>query len=113
MPGRGKDSESVSALVGRLVDDTRGLAKAELELAKARVGERVTSYRAAAIMFAVAGALGFAGLIALIIGLILSLATLVGPGLATAIVTLATFALAGVLAMIGKSKLAKPEREVR
>lgn len=111
MLGRGTDREGIGALLGRLAEDTRGLARAEIDLAKARVGERVSSYKDATIFFVAAGVLALAGLIALLVGLIMSLATLIGPGFATAAVVLAVFALAGVLAMIGKGKLAKPRQE--
>lgn len=103
--------ENVSALVSRLVTEARGLASAEVTLVKARVGERVSAYKSAGIFFAVAGVLALAGLIALLVGLILTIATLVGPGFATAIVIVVTFAVAGVLALIGKSRLAAPKIE--
>jgi hypothetical protein len=100
------DEEGLATLVAQLVDDARGLASAEVALVKARVGERTSAYKNAAIFFVVAGVLALAGLIALLVGLILSLATLIGPGLATAAVVLAVFAIAGVLAIIGKGRLA-------
>jgi len=100
------EDESIATLVTQLVDDARGLASAEVALVKARVGERASAYRNAAIFFVVAGVLALAGLIALLVGLILSLATLIGPGLATAAVVLGVFAIAGVLAIVGKGRLA-------
>lgn len=100
------EEEGIATLVGQLVDDVRGLAGAEVALVKARVGERATAYRSAAVFFVLAGVLALAGLIALLVGLILSLATLIGPGLATAAVVLAVFALAAVLGIIGKGRLA-------
>jgi hypothetical protein len=105
------DEEGLATLVAQLVDDARGLASAEVALVRARVGERTSAYKNAAIFFVVAGVLALAGLIALLVGLILSLATLIGPGLATAAVVLAVFAIAGVLAIIGKGRLApaKPQ----
>ena len=109
--GRGQESESVGTLVGRVVEDARGLAKAELSVAKARLGERVASYKTAVIFFALAGTLALAALIALLVGLIVTLATLVGPGYATAIVVVVVFVIAAVLGLIGKAKLARPEPE--
>ena len=100
------EDESIATLVTQLVDDARGLASAEVALVKARVGERASAYRNAAIFFVVAGVLALAGLIALLVGLILSLATLIGPGLATAAVVLGVFAIVGVLAIVGKGRLA-------
>jgi hypothetical protein len=100
--------EGVPELVGRLVDDTRGLVSAEVELYKAKVAERVTAYKAAAVLFAIAGVLGLVGLIALLVGLIMTLATLIGPGLATLVVVGVVFAAAAVLGLMGRSKLAPP-----
>ena len=103
--------QTVSALVARLVTEARGLAGAEVALVKARVGERVSAYKNAVIFFAIAGVLALAALIALLVGLILTIATLVGPGFATAIVVVVTLVLAGVLGIIGKGRLAAPPLE--
>ena len=105
--GQSKE-EKLSTIVGNLVDDTRELAKAEIALTKAKVGERVAAYKNAVIFFAVAGVLALCALIALLVGLIVSLATLIGPGFATAAVVIGTLVIAAVLGMIGKGKLAKP-----
>ena len=101
--------EGLGSLVGRTVEDARRLVTAEIALFKARAAERLTAYRGAITFFAIAGVLALAALIALLVGLILSLATLIGPGLATAAVVLAVLVIAGVLAMIGKSRLAPPK----
>lgn len=109
MHGSGEEDENVGTLVSRLVDETRGLAGAEIALYKARIGERVSAYRNAAIFFAIAGVLALAALIALLVGLIVTIATLVGPGFATAIVVVATLVIAAVLGIVGKGKLAAPK----
>lgn len=101
----------VATLVTQLVDDTRELVGAEIGLYKAKAGERLQAYKGAAIFFGIAGVLALAALIALLVGLILSLATLIGPGLATAAVVGATLLIAGGLAMIGKGRLAPPRLE--
>ena len=98
------DDESLSSIVGRLASETKSLATAEVAVYKAKFGETASAYKSAAMFFAVAGTLALAALIALLVGAILTLATLVGPGWATAIVVV-VLALAGILAMIGKSKL--------
>ena len=100
--------EGVPELVGRLVEDTRGLVTAEVELYKSKIAERVTAYKAAAVLFAGAGVLGLVGLIALLVGLIMTLATLIGPGLATLVVVGVVFAIAAVLGLMGRAKLAPP-----
>ena len=107
-PPASADEPSLATLFSTAASDARALAGAEVELFKARLGERVTAYRGAVTLFAIAGVLALAALIALLVGLILSLATLIGPGLATAVVVLATLILAGVLALIGKGRLAAP-----
>lgn len=105
------DHPSVGTLASQLVADARDYAQAEVGVAKAKALEKVARYKNAGVFFAAAGVLALAALIALLVGLILTLATLVGPGGATAIVVGATFALAGVLAMLGKGKL-KPAPEI-
>lgn len=104
------EDEGIATLVSQLIDDARGLAGAEVALVKARVNERASAYKNAAVFFVVAGVLALAALIALLVGLILSLATLIGPGLATAAVVGTVLVIAGVLAYIGKGRLtpAKP-----
>lgn len=101
--------ESVPELVGRLVDDTRGVVAAEVELYKAKAAERVSAYKSAAIFFGAAGVLALAALIALLVGLIMTLATLIGPGFATVVVVFAVLAIAAVLGLIGRGKLARPD----
>lgn len=100
--------EGLTTLVGRLVDDTREMVSAEIGLYKARAGERIGAYRNAVVFFAVAAVLALGGLLALLVGAIMTLATLVGPGWATLIVVGVVFAIAAILALIGKGKLARP-----
>jgi hypothetical protein len=100
----------IPELFSRLTGDARELAQAEIALVKAKVGDGVTRYRSAAINFAIAGTLAFCGLIALLFGLILSLATLVGPGFATAIVVGIVLIVAGIFAWRGRAALAPVSR---
>ncbi|GAA0671400.1 fatty acid desaturase [Sphingomonas insulae] len=100
------EDEGIGALVSQFVEDARGLASAEVALVKARIGERASAYKNAAVFFVVAGVLALAALIALLVGLILSLATVIGPWLATAAVVVGTLAIAAVLAIVGKGRLA-------
>lgn len=106
MTGERVDADAgIGELVSQLAADAREMAQAEIALAKARVTESVTRYKTAAIYFAAAGVLALAALIALLVGLILSLATLIGPGLATVAVVGGVLLIAAVLGMIGKSRL--------
>lgn len=97
--------DSIPQLVTQLATDARDVAKAEIALAKTKALFAVTRYKAAAIRFAIAGVLGLAALIALLVGAILSLATLIGPGWATLAVVGVVLVVAGLLAMSGKAAL--------
>ena len=98
--------EGVSTLVHRAVADARELASAEIALVRAKASERIGAFTSAAIFFGIAATLAMSALTALLVGLILSLATLIGPLGATGIVVVVTLLIAGILAMIGKGKLA-------
>lgn len=101
--------DSLPALVARLTGDAHEMAAAELALAKAKVSNVTARYKAAVAFFAVAGVLALAGLIALLVGLILSLATVTGPGLATLAVVGGVMAIAVILALIGKARLTRKD----
>jgi hypothetical protein len=103
------DEPSLATLAGQAFDEGRALAKAEIALVKAKVSERIGAYRSAIVFFAIAGVLALAALIALLVGAILSLATLIGPGWATLAVVAGVLVIAGVFALIGKGRLAAPD----
>lgn len=103
-------AEGLPQLLSRLTTEARELAQAEIALAKAKVSDKTTRYRNAAIFFAAAGVLALAALIALLVGLILTLSTLVGPGFATLIVVGVVLVIAGILAYVGKGRLAPSPR---
>lgn len=96
----------LAGLVHQLAGDAREVASAEIEVHKARLGEKVTRYKGAAIYFAIAGVLALGAFIALLVGLIMTLATLVGPGWATLIVVGVVLAMSAVLGVLGKGRLA-------
>lgn len=98
--------EGISTLVHRAVADARELATAEIALVRAKANERIGAFTSAAIFFGIAGVLALSAVTALLVGLILALTTLIGPLGATAVVVVVTLAIAGVLALIGKGKLA-------
>jgi hypothetical protein len=89
--------ESVGALLSRLVEDGKSFARAEIgyyrTLAIAKLGEATGGL----VLGMVALVLLLSAVTALLVGLILTLATLVGPGFATLIVILATLLVAGLL----------------
>jgi hypothetical protein len=88
---------SIRELIERLLDEAVDYARAELELFKARVLERTDSYRRAALLFAVAAAVGLAGVVTLFVGIAIALARWIGP-LGGAI--LSTFLAAGVAGLL-------------
>lgn len=91
----------IGTLIGRLVEDGKAYAYAEIDFVKALAGERLRAAKSGMI-FVVAGLVLLHGaLIALFVGLVLSLATLVGPFWAMLIVVLTTGLIGGVLAKIG------------
>ena len=86
--------ESIGDLFGRLVDDGRAYARAELDVLRQIARHRAARARNGLILLAVGGVLLLTALIALVLGLVLGLATLIGP-------VLAGLAMAAVLAGIG------------
>ncbi len=102
----GVDELPLPALVSRLIDDAREVAQAEVAVYKAKAAERAQAYKGAIVFFAIAGVLVLEALGALLVGLIMTLATLIGPGWATLIVVGIVVALAGLLGFIGKGRLA-------
>lgn len=88
-PVRNPQEDSIADLVGRLLDEGREVARAEVNLYKQITLRRSARAKSGLVMLVAAGILGwFAGL-ALTFGLVLALATLIGPlasGLALALV---------------------------
>ena len=92
-------------LVKRLSEQASRLAHQEVELAKAELllqGKRVETGLG---MFGGAGALGFYALGALVAAAVLGLATAVSAWLSALIIALLLGAIAGLLALQGKSKM--------
>lgn len=104
------DRVSVPALVTQLLHDGVDLVRAEVRLAKARAGAKLAEVKVGAIFLAAAALIAFLGLIGLVVGLVMALATLVGPGFAGLIVLVVALLIAGVLGLLGAKRLsAKPQ----
>ena len=86
--------ESVGDLVGRLIEDGRNYARAEVELLRQIARHRAARARNGLIALAAGAVLLLSSLTALILGFVLGLATLIGP-------VLAGIAVAAVLAGSG------------
>ena len=108
----GPADDKLTTLVPRAIEEARAVAVAEIALYKAKAGERLVAYRNAAIFFGIAAVLALSAVTALLVGLIITLATLIGPGLATAVVVVGVLVVAAILGLIGKRKLAPPDIEL-
>lgn len=91
-----------------VAEDASALVRAEIQLAKAELAESAKTKAAGAGLLAGAGILGWLALQGLLVAAALALA-LVVPGWAAAlIVSAALLAIGGILALVGKGKLATP-----
>jgi len=107
--GEEQEEAPLGELVGRLIDQGKGYAYAEVGLAKALATARVETLKlplallAAALLFVIAGVVVFCMTIAL------ALATLIGPLAGGLVATVVALGIAGSLALVAKKKLsAKP-----
>ena len=117
--GDGADlsDRSMAELVKQLADQTTALVRQEVELAKAELTEKGKRAGIGAGMFGGAGVVGLYALGALTATIILVLDTAMDAWLAALIVAVAYGAIAGVLALMGRSKVqqatpAAPQRTV-
>src|ERR687888_1590183 len=104
--GAGNTEPSVAELVKQLSEQTSRLARQEVELAKAELSVKGKRAGQGAGMFGGAGLFGLYALGALTAAAILALATAVAGWLAALIVAVVYGAIAGVLALTGKDKVA-------
>jgi nitrate/nitrite transporter NarK len=104
--GAGAPSEaSLAELIKQLSEQSSRLARQEVELAKAELAYKGKRAGIGAGMFGGAGVFGFYGLGALIAAAILALATAVTAWLAALIIAVVLAAIAGVLALQGKTQV--------
>ncbi len=93
-PVHDPNEQSIGDLVGRLVEESRIYARAEIDLLKQIARHRAARARTGAILLAAGVVLLLSSLTALILGAVLALATLIGP-------LLAGLAVAALLAGVG------------
>ena len=103
----GSREQSTADLLRQLSEQTTTLVRQEIELAKVELTEKGKKAGIGASMFGGAGALGFYALGAFTACLILALDLAVAGWLAALIVTVVYGAIAGVLALTGKKKVAE------
>jgi uncharacterized membrane protein YqjE len=101
------DEQSTAELLRKLSEQTTELARKEIELAKVELQEKGRKAGIGAGLFGGAGAVGFYALGAFTAFLILLLDTATAAWLAALIVTVVYGAIAGVLAMRGKTKVSE------
>lgn len=104
-PAHDPRDESIGDLVGRLVEDGREYAKAEIGLYKQIARYRAARARNGLVLLLAGGVLALSALTALIIGFVLGLATLIGPVLAGIAVALVLAGLGLFLVKVGVSGL--------
>ncbi|MGI8524350.1 MAG: phage holin family protein [Nocardioides sp.] len=113
----GGPEPTLGALVHDLTQQLPELIRSELRLAQAEMAEKGKRAGIGIGMFSAAGLLAFFGLTCLVATAIIALALAVTAWLSALIIAVVLFIIAGVVAMMGKSKVnaatpAKPERAV-
>ena len=95
----------IGELVGRLIDQGKGYARAEVGLAKAVATAKVDAAKLPVLLLAVALLFVIAGVVTFCITLALALATLIGPLAGGLVATVIAFAIAAGLALVARNKL--------
>lgn len=100
-----RDEPSLAELTKQLSDQTTALARKEVELAKAEMSLKAKRLGIGAGAFGAAGLIGVLALGAVTAAAILALAEAVDAWLAALIVGLVYAAVAGILALLGRSRV--------
>jgi hypothetical protein len=87
-PFRSPQEESIADLVGKLIDEGREVARTEVNLYKQIALRRSAMAKSGLILVSAAGVIALLAGIGLVVGLIMALATLIGPLAATLAVVL-------------------------
>ncbi|MHA6723051.1 phage holin family protein [Sphingomonas sp. RS2018] len=97
--------DGIGATVAQVAEDAKAYAAAQVELYKTVARVRIRAGKSGIVFGVLAAVLAIAAFGALLVGLILSLATLIGPLGATGVVVIATLAIAGVLGWLAGKQL--------
>ena len=95
----GSDEAPIGDLFGQLIDDGKAYARAEVDLVRARAVGQAERAKWPAIFGGAALAFGFAAVIALVLTIVLALASLLGPLGGGLMATLIILLIAGGLAL--------------
>ncbi len=101
------ENASTGQLISQLTEQISRLVRDEARLAQAEVTQKAKRLGVGAGLFGGAGLVAFFGLAALITAAILALALVLPAWLAALIVAVVLFAVAGVLALVGKKDVEK------
>jgi hypothetical protein len=101
----------LGGLIGQLVEDARTLAQAEIKLFKSKAFALLRRSRTAILLLLIAACLAFASVVALMLGLVLALAPLVGAALAGVILLVGGLLFAALLGWLAIRLLAGPPRK--
>jgi hypothetical protein len=103
--GLDPDEAPIGELFGRLVDQGKGFARAEVGLVKAIATAKADAIKLPAILLGAALLFVIAGVVVFCMTIALALATLIGPLAGGLIAALITFGIAGGLAFVAIKKL--------
>jgi hypothetical protein len=106
------DEPGIAALAMQAVEDAKRWTRAEAAYYKALAGERGVDAGVAGGLAVAALSLAQAAIVALLVGLVLTLAPPTGPGVATLIVVATTLAIAGVLAFMALGRVRRATRPI-
>jgi hypothetical protein len=107
VPPPAPEDTSTGQLIGQLTEQISRLVRDEARLAQAEVTQKAKRLGVGAGLFGGAGLFAFFGLAVLIAAAVLALALALPGWLAALIVAVVLFAIAGVLALVGKKDVDK------
>jgi len=98
--GLDQDEPPIGELFGRLIDQGKGFARAEVGLARAIATAKAEAVKLPAILLGAALLFAIAGVVVLCMTIALALATLIGPLAGGLVATLVAFGVAALLAWV-------------
>src|SRR5579872_3377172 len=104
-PGPPSPERPVGELVHELIEDGKAYARAEIGLAKTIAAAKGKALAVPAAMFGIAFLCGLAAIVALAVGVVITLETFIGPLAAGFVGMLIFAAIAGLLGWAGYNKL--------
>lgn len=115
-PQASDDSRSLSELFSGVVENLQNIVRSEVQLAKTELQEEAKKAGKAAAMLGAGALMGFYAVGLLLLTIVWILATQMSDWLAALIVTVVVAVIAGILVMMGKSRMQevqpKPEETI-